>query len=225
LTREFRLQTSALLGLLALTLLPASAVANHNKGVPHYGYFENYPQVPVEEFVAVDGRWEISATLFNFQGLDRSLSDTPNDVKIYLALYDLERGQGYAGPLRVEIRQGATLIAKYDRLRPDEEAVYSTRETLPRSGDYELVALLASSELTGLAEQRVVLPFSVELSGEGVNWWIVAMLTVPAVAIFALALLGRGRGKRRRFARRLARDAAVPMVLLMLCVGRLSWRT
>jgi len=202
------MQKTALLGLLALALLPVPAVANHNKGFPHYGYFENYPQVPVEEFVAVDGHWELSATLFNFQGIDRRRSDTPNDVKIYLALYDLERGQGYTGPLRVEIRQGAELIAEYDRLHVDEEAVYSTRETLPRSGDYELHIFLAASEQTGLAEQRLVLPFSVELAGDGVDWRTVAALTLPAIGVVALALLGRGRRQRRRSARGLARDSA-----------------
>ncbi len=115
------------------------AWANHNKGFPHYGYFENYPQAPVEEYVVIDGPWEMGAVVFNFQGIDRRKADTPNDVKIYLYLYDDRTGSAYDGPLTVEIRSDGEVVSTFERLQVDEEAVYSTRETLPRSGDYELL--------------------------------------------------------------------------------------
>ncbi len=41
--------------LLSIALAPATVSAHHFKGLPHYSYFENYPQIPQDEFV---GHWE-----------------------------------------------------------------------------------------------------------------------------------------------------------------------
>ena len=183
---------------------PTAAVAHHNKGLPHYGYYENYPQVPTDEHVAIDGRWEIGATIFNFQGLDRSNADTPSDVKIYLYLYDLKADRAYTGPLRVDIRRNGKTVVRFDRLEVDEEAVYSTRETLPESGTYKLVALVEGKE--------VVLPFYVDLAGDGVKWWVVAGLVFPILLVFGLALFG-GKRRRKRW-RTSARSAAVGALCL-----------
>jgi ferredoxin-type protein NapH len=179
---------------LVLLALPMAALAHHNKGMPHYGYYQNYAQTPTEEFVALDGKWEIGATIFNFQGLDRRAANTPNDVKIYLYLYDTEAKTSYQGPLNIEIRQGRDVIARFERQQVDEEAVYSTRETLPRSGTYELVAEVGSD--------RVTLPFHVELAADAINWWVIGGIPTLGVWVIALLLHGRSRPRRRRKARR-----------------------
>jgi ferredoxin/isoprenylcysteine carboxyl methyltransferase (ICMT) family protein YpbQ len=135
--------STRLLGLILFTLLlPMLGQAHHNKGLPHYGYFENYPQVPTEEYVVIDGRWELGATIFNFQGLDRLNSDTPNDAKIYIYAYDLKDDAPYSGPIDFEIRLDGELITEFTRDKPDQENVYRTRETLPSSGTYDLIAKL-----------------------------------------------------------------------------------
>jgi ferredoxin len=187
-----RLSRQVVLPLLSLVLLvlPITAAAHHNKGMPHYGYYENYAQTPTEEFVAVDGKWEIGATIFNFQGLDRRTANTPNDVKIYLYLYNAEAGAAYQGPLNIEIRQGSELIARFERQQVDEEAVYSTRETLPRSGDYELIA-----EVEG---DRLTLPFHVNLASDRVNWWLVGGIGGLSVLVIGLLLYGQSWPRRRR---------------------------
>ncbi|MCB9594395.1 MAG: 4Fe-4S binding protein [Sandaracinaceae bacterium] len=180
------------IGALALAVLvaPSVALAHHNKGLPHYGYYANYPQVPTEEFVAMDGRWEIGATLFNFQGYDgRRTSSTPNDVKIYLYLYDTEADQSYSGPVDIELRRDGEVVARYDRTEPDEESVYSTRETLPESGTYQLVALVDGEE--------IALDFYVDLD-DGVSWWVIALIVIPVALVFGLALFGRKKRRRRR---------------------------
>ena len=195
------------LGILAL---PSLAFAHHNKGLPHYGYYENYPQVPTEEYVAIDGRWEIGATIFNFQGYDsRTTSDTPHDVKLYLYLYDMETERSYSGPIDIEIRRDGVVVARYERTEPDEESVYSTRETLPETGDYQLVALVGGEE--------VVLDFYVDLN-DGVAWWVVALILSPVVAIFALAVHGRRRkrGRPRKRKKKHAVATAVTALLLAL---------
>lgn len=178
---------------IAISLAPPEALAHHNKGLPHYGYFDNYPQVPVEEHVAIDGHWEIGAVIFNFQGLDRRTADTPNDVKIYLYLYDDRTHSAYQGPLDVELWSRGEIVATFERMAPDEEAVYSTRETLPRGGSYQLIARVGGETIT--------LPFEIELASDGVPWAWVAGIGLPTVLLVTLAALGRGQPRRKRLKR------------------------
>ena len=186
------IQISAMLAPLLLVALTAAgpAAAHHNKGLPHYGYFENYPQTPIDEYVVIDGPWEMGAVVFNFQGLDRRTADTPNDVKIYLYLYDDRSGRGYDGPLEVEIRSDDEVVATFERVRVDEEAVYSTRETLPHSGDYELLARVG--------EEEISLTFHVDLSSDRLPLGWIAGIGGSATLLFGLAVAGRRRRRRRR---------------------------
>ncbi len=186
-------------GLLALLLMlpvlsvPTHAEAHHNKGLPHYGYFENYPQVPTEEYVVVDGDWEFGGTIFNFQGLDRRSADTPNDVKFYLYLYDLKGDAPYTGAVKIDVYRGSTKVTSFERSKPDEEAIYVSRETLPQGGYYELVATLPEGK-------AVRLGFDIELADE-VNWvWLIA-LGAPIFLLFCVALLGRTKKGKRRLAK------------------------
>ena len=49
-----------------LVVMVGSASAHHFKGLPHYNYFENYPQVPEEEFLGDAGNYEVSLVLYDF---------------------------------------------------------------------------------------------------------------------------------------------------------------
>ena len=186
------LQIVAILVVLLLVPLTSAgtAEANHNKGLPHYGYFENYPQTPVEEYVVIDGPWEMSAVVFNFQGIDRRTADTPNDVKIYLALYNDRTGSAYVGPLEVEIRIDGELVSTFERAQVDEEAVYSTRETLPHSGDYELLARVGNEEVS--------LTFHVDFASDRLPLEWIAGIGGSAALLIGLASVGRRRRRRRK---------------------------
>jgi len=209
LSRRMRLPVIAAATLCALsTLSPASVSAHHNKGLPHYGYFENYPQVPTEEYVTIDGRWEMGATLFNFQGLDRRQADTPNDVKIYAYIYDLKSDGNFRGAVDFEIRDGDTVVSRFDRVQVDEEAVYSTRETMPASGDYVLVAHFDG--------HVVRLPFHVELADDGVSWGLLVGIGMPVLLVFLLALHGRRKRRRVRAGARAASATGAGSVAAML---------
>ncbi len=185
-----------IISVLVFAWLPGPAVAHHNKGMPHYGYFENYAQVPTEEYLTIQGRWEMGATFFNFQGLDRRTADTPNDVKIYIYLYDRQSKRGWEERVEFAILQDGESIATFVREHVDEESVYSTRETIPRSGDYELVAQVDGD--------RVVLSFHIDLASDGVRWHLIFAWGLPAFAVFALAFYGRSRRKRPRMRARKA---------------------
>lgn len=205
LVRRFALPVLTLLGMLAF---PSIAQAHHNKGLPHYGYFENYPQVPVDEYIAIQGRWEIGATFFNFQGLQRQDADTPNDVKIYSYLYDLDNDVAYIGPVDFEIRKGDEVVASYHREIVDEEAVYSTRQTMPSSGDYTLVAIFDGNE--------VELPFYIDVGGDSINWFLIGAIALPVIVLFGLALAGRKRRRKKRRPRKRALATAALVLGLVI---------
>lgn len=200
-------------GLLLVTLLalPTHASAHHNKGLPHYGYYENYPQVPTDEYVEIHDQWEIGATIFNFQGYDlRRTSDTPNDIKIYLYLYDLHADQNYVGPVDIEIRKDGEVVARYERTEVDEESIYSTRETLPETGEYQLVCLFDGHE--------VAFDFFVDLN-DGVDWATIGVISLPVLLVFILAMYGRKKKRRRRRRRRRKKRSAATTAIGLAVVA------
>ena len=184
--------TAALVGLaiLGATLLaPTPAAAHHNKGLPHYGYFENYPQVPTEEFIRYEGRWEFGATIFNFQGLKRETSDTPNDVRVFAYLYDLDEDVAYEGALDLAVELDGEVIASFGRLAPDEETVYRGRATLPESGIYHVTFTFDVDGET----VRLMLPVRVDLAADQINWLLLGGMVGVLAVLFGLALAGRKR--------------------------------
>ncbi len=181
--------------LLLAAVLATPASAHHNKGLPHYGYFENYPQVPTEDYVLVDGDWEIGGVLFNFQGLQRRTSDTPNDVKFFVYAYNIADDKTWRGPITFDLVKDGQVISTWARVHPDEEGVFISRETLPESGAYDLVYHLVDDDGQPV---DLSLPVYVDLAADRVNWPLIAALGGGTTVIFLLALAGR----RRRFAAR-----------------------
>lgn len=206
LSRRFGLPVIAAALALAWAL-PNEAQAHHNKGLPHYGYYSNYPQVPFDESIVVDGRWEMGVTLFNFQGLDRRTAETPNDVKFFVYIYDLEADTNYQGPVTFEILLDGQIVAAFERNQADQEMIYSTRETLPESAEYEM---RATFDVDG-APQQVTLSFWIDLAADEVSWGFVAAILGPIVPLLILAALGRSRrGRARRLQAQLEPRTAPP---------------
>ncbi len=174
---------------LAFAGLSLPAHAHHNKGLPHYGYFENYPQVPTEDMIAVSGRWEFGGVLFNFQGLERRTSDTPNDVKFFIYAYDLDADATFRGPITFEIHQDEQLVSTFTRVGPDGEGVYITRETLPASGWYDLTYRFEAED----GPVVLTIPFEVDLAADAVNWPLIGGLFGGTSVVFGLAVIGRRR--------------------------------
>ncbi|MCB9765217.1 MAG: hypothetical protein H6739_35915 [Alphaproteobacteria bacterium] len=175
---------------LGLSLLSGPAAAHHNKGLPHYGYFENYPQVPTDDYIRIDGKWEVGGVLFNFQGLEsRETSDTPNDIKFYVYAYDLDAKATVRAPIDFTILKDGEVITRFQRLEPDQEGVYITRETLPSSGDY---VLQYDFEDRG-QDVTLTLPFHVDLAADAINWPLLGGMGLGVAVVFGLALSGRRR--------------------------------
>lgn len=185
-----RLKRGVSLGLgVALLLIPAAAYGHHMRGKPHYGYAENYPQIPTRETRVRVGSYDITVVSYFFEGLRRQTSDTPDDVQFYVSLTDSRTGQSYTGPLTIEVRRGKTRLAAFTHDRPFEEAVYRVRQSVPGPGLYDL-------RLVAKGFQGSV---SVEVWGDTVSWMPYA--ATGGVLLFVLLLFfhrRRTRAARRR---------------------------
>jgi len=184
-------RSAQIAGAAVLLLVATAAAAHHNKGLPHYGYFENYPQVPTEEFIDEVGRWEVGAVFFNFQGMDRRSSDTPADVRAFAYVYDLEENRGYKGALTLHIEgPDSVRFATHKRLEADEEGVYVIRQAMPASGDYRLIFEVGD-------HAAVPLEFEIDLTAGRVDWWLLGGAGGGLLTLFGVAAAGqRRRGVR-----------------------------
>ncbi|RME88287.1 MAG: hypothetical protein D6767_10415 [Candidatus Hydrogenedentota bacterium] len=112
--------------------------AHHFKGLPHYGYFENYPQTPVDEFLGGSKHYDFFLTLYDFQGLEKEKADQPDDVKFFLNVYDLVHEKAYNGPLFVEILDHGKPIDSVVFYSAEQESLYYYNHKLSDDGDYAL---------------------------------------------------------------------------------------
>jgi ferredoxin-type protein NapH len=177
--------------LLIASLLPFAAAAHHIKGLPHYGYVENYPQIPTLEQHVSAPPFEFTVVTYVLDGLERQKSDTPNDSMVYVSIANSENGAPYTGQLRVTFRPlggGAAIIRSFDK--PLEETVYRMRVALPAES-YDLEFRIGGDPVT-VAQMRL------SLTG-GPNWWLV---TSGAIAVLVLAGIGLIMLRRRRRYRR-----------------------
>lgn len=189
------------LSCVALMLMVASlAEAHHFKGLPHFSYFENYPQIPQEEFLGQEGQYEFSLVLYDFQGLQRQSVQQPDDARLFLVIYNLRENQVYGGGVLLEVLDGEKVVLKEHREGPEEEMVFQIHGSLPSSGDYALRITLLDGE-----KMQELIPF--ELSSQKVGWgkWIAAVLTglVGVAGVGARrARIARDRTDRARAQRR-----------------------
>lgn len=166
--------------------------AHHIKGLPHYGYIENYPQAPAIETEILAPPYTIIVVTYAFEGLDVTISDTPHDVVFYVAVSNEAERNSWMGPLQIEFRSrqgGATVIRSFDR--PLEESVYRTRVTLPDDA-YDVTIRI-------MDDQSTEAQMTFRRSG-GPNWYLIVSLAAAAITAVVIALIGR----RRRAARRRA---------------------
>lgn len=171
--------------LLVAVLSARAAVAHHFKGLPHFSYFENYPQIPQEEFLGQEGQYEFSLVLYDFQGIERQNVQQPNDARLFLVIFNLLQNRVYNGPVQLEIIDRGESIAQVRRPTAEQESIYQINATLLPEGDYALRVTLEEDEL--VAE----IPF--ELSSQKVYWgrWITAVL----VGLIAVAAVGARRAR------------------------------
>lgn len=123
--RRFLVSAGVVLGFLALASI---ASAHHLKGIPHYGYTENYPQNASQEQIVRHKNYSIYVSMYNSEGLHREKLGTPQDALFYIYIKNMENGKPYTGPIEVAIeRKGEK--AEYRRSGPDDGAIYRVRHS------------------------------------------------------------------------------------------------
>lgn len=167
---------------------PDDAAAHHIKGLPHYGYVENYPQTPTLERHATAPPYEITLVVYTLEGLERQSSETPHDAMVYVSIAETATGKPFTGKLAVTFRPADGGAATTRRFKaPLEETVYRTRVALPAS-DYDLVFRIAGTPET-VGEMRLSL-------GQAVNWWLVVASAIGLAAVATLSALVVRRRRR-----------------------------
>ncbi len=183
---------AALAALLALAVLPSDTQAHHIKGLPHYGYTENYPQVPTLEVQAAAPPYQVTLVAYTMDGIDRSKSGIPDDAMLYVSITDTRTGKAHRGAVEVALRPaggGAPIVRAFDE--PLEESVYRMRASLPASA-YDIEIRIGGAGGT-VATMRLEL-------GGSTNPWLLASLAVAALALtaFAVPLVRRRLRQRSR---------------------------
>ena len=173
------MKTSILLLIaLAVAFLVPPAMAHHFKGLPHFSYFENYPQVPQDEYLGRIGHFETSLMIYDFQGLTKTDAEQPDDVRMYLVLFDLKNNETYTGPLTLRVMDGDNPVAERTFAHSEEESLYALTRRLPLDGDLSLeIKLGDGSELVDR------LPFL--LSNQRMAWGRWVSLALIALVGFA----------------------------------------
>ena len=167
-------------------VLSQTALAHHVKGMPHYGYLENYPQTPTYEKHIIAPPYEIVVVVYGLEGLDRDKSNTPDDAMVYLSLTETASRKAYRGRLEVTLRPvgGDKIISRKFRA-PLEEKVYRLRAVLV-ADEYDLTVRIPG-------DPDIVAVARLSLSG-GTNWWLIA---IGAVGALAVGGIGTAVGVRR----------------------------
>ena len=151
--------------MLLLCVVPAQA--HHFKGLPHYNYFENYPQVPEEEFLGQAGDYEMSLVVYDFQGLRRGAIEEPESVRLFLVIFNLRTGSVYQGCLTLEVLDAGRAVHTETFPAAELENLYATQQHLPDTGDYAVQLTLHEA-----GGQVCLIPF--RLSSQRIHWgrWV-----------------------------------------------------
>ena len=162
--------------------------AHHFKGLPHYNYFDNYPQTPEEEFLGQSGEYDFSLVIYDFQGINKADAEAPDTVRLFLVAFNLYDNKVYKGKMTMEIRNGKEIVESKVFETADLENLYSMHRKLPETGDFS-VRLILHDE----ADSECVIPFT--LSSQKIHWggWIAGGLII----LFIVAAIGARKARVR----------------------------
>ncbi len=115
-------------------LTPATALAHHILGLPHYSYKENYPQAPVKEYPASTGPYEI--VFVSYPG--DPVPGAPANLAFYIK--NGASGEPYDAPISVRVLQTFTFGNNREVLPASEirplEVPHKISVTFPEDGEY-----------------------------------------------------------------------------------------
>jgi ferredoxin-type protein NapH len=188
--RSSKIKPAAILGLALLVLSSSGAKAHHIKGLPHYGYLENYPQTPTRETIISAAPFSVSLVIYALEGIDPSKADLPDDTMIFVSVTDTRTAKAYKGPISIalQLKGGGERIAR-NFSAPLEETVYRMRASLP--GAAYNVAIKIGGPDAVVARAQITLDDGIS-SGLGA---IIALIVAGGLAIGVMGLRRRLRRK------------------------------
>ncbi len=176
--------------LLLLAPLAPRAGAHHILGLPHYSYKENYPQVPVLEYPAESGPYDILLTAYP------GVPNPGEAANLSVYVKDKLTGQVYDDPVQVRVLRTFTFGSNQVILEPVSllplDRVYTVAVMFPADGEY---IVEVSLEVEGKLE---VIPFLV-VAGDPSSATAPLLILMGAMGIFIVVVravgIKRGRGK------------------------------
>ncbi|MCO4781544.1 MAG: hypothetical protein KC646_04415 [Candidatus Cloacimonetes bacterium] len=172
--------------LILLLIVQTQSFCHHFKGLPHYGYFENYPQIPQTEFLGQSGKYEISLVIYDFQGINLEDAQHPEEVRLYSVVYDLKENTVYKGPAKVQILDGGRLLEEKIQPQAEEESIYQINRKLDDLGDYSLRLILQDDN-----NYQIDVPFVLESQKTHWGKWI-------SIALLLLLILTAIGARKKR---------------------------
>ncbi len=171
--------------LLATLAGVSPAPGHHFKGLPHFNYFDNYPQVPLEEYLAQSDDYELSLVVYDFQGIDKMDAQQPEEVRLFLVLFNLRHNRLYDGPLTLTLLRDDKPLRSLRFASSELENLYTLQDQLPPGGKYALAV-----DLPGQVEP-IIMPFA--LSSQKIHWgkWIALSLGL----LVAILIIGARRAR------------------------------
>ena len=151
---------------------------HHFKGLPHFNYFENYPEIPQDEFLGQSGQYEFSLVIYDFQGIQKIDTDQPDDARLYLVIFNLLANKVYDGKLTIDVKDAGQVLYTEHYEHSQEESIYTLFRQLPETGDYSLDITFHDGKAS-----TVNLPFV--LSAQRIHWgkWVGGGLVLLIVIV------------------------------------------
>ncbi len=176
---KFWKQTVIFLGVFLIT---TSAHAHHIRGLPHYGYSKNYPQVPTYEESRVVDDWEISFSYIK-------IFETKNcDLAIYLK--NTKTGKPFDGVMSFKVfgeHEDPHDVHAYDAHRHTN--TYRVGWVYEKDGIYTLRITFNDGAKTYVED------FRMQMGNVGFNkFWLI----LPGVVILVLVVLNIIKRRRER---------------------------
>ncbi|MGL1885325.1 MAG: hypothetical protein OCD76_02325 [Reichenbachiella sp.] len=167
--------------LISTLFFTKDAMAHHYKGLPHYNYFDNYPQVPILEYIEETPEYEVFITIYNFQGLDLDMVEAPNDVRFYIYLYNIEKANSYLGPANFDVYSHGKLIHKFIGIEQEEESIYNLRSNIKEQDD--LILKITFMDEDG---KEVIIDVPIEITE---SFWDKYWLYLAIASFFAVVAI------------------------------------
>jgi len=169
---------------------PTVASAHHILGLPHYSYKENYPQVPVLEYPATTGPYEVLLQCYPGE----PVPGEPTNLAFYIK--DEANGGPYEQPVGVRVLQTFTFGENLDVLPSTEvspfDGLHKISTTFPEDGEYVV-------ELTMQVEgQPEVISFPVIAGNPSATTSIVIAIAVGLLVFLIVVRAIKIKVKRRR---------------------------